>query len=77
MSPDAKSLLKQVRSLRSFPHNTSPASRHLELIAEALAKGETYPMLTEEPEHCAETMLAVLVQLYEAKAANPIAQPVA
>ncbi len=50
---------------------TCPASRHLHLMAEAMAnprkKGLRYPMLLEEPEHCAETMLSVLVSLWEAR----------
>jgi hypothetical protein len=57
--------MRRVNKARDFPRTTCPASRHLHMIAEALAKGEPYPMLTEEPEHCAETMLAVLASLWE------------
>lgn len=50
---------------------TCPATRHPHIMAEALAnprkKGLRYPMLLEEPEHCAETMLAVLACLWEAR----------
>jgi hypothetical protein len=50
---------------------TCASSRHLHIMAEALAnprtKGLRYSMLLEEPEHCAETMLAVLACLWEAR----------
>lgn len=47
---------------------TCPASRHLHLIADALAAGQTYHMLTEEPAHCAETMYSVLESLWKLRA---------
>jgi hypothetical protein len=47
---------------------TDPASRHLHQIADALAQGGPYPMLHEEPGHCAETMLAVLESLWKLRA---------
>jgi len=56
-----------VNRARKFPTNTCPASRHLHLMAEALATGKPYPMLQEEPEHCALTMLAVLESLWKAR----------
>lgn len=34
-------------------------------MAEALAAGERYAMLEEEPQHCAETMLSVLESLWK------------
>lgn len=52
---------------RQFPVNTCPASRHVQLIADALAKGEKYHMLEEEPEHCAESMHSVVASLWEAR----------
>lgn len=58
-------LRRRVDRARRFPDNTCPASRHLHLIAEALATGKPYPMLQEEPEHCAETMLSVLESLWK------------
>lgn len=64
MDKRLRDLLKRVDQARDFPTNTCPASRHLHMIAKALAAGEPYPMLTEEPEHCAETMLAVLESLW-------------
>jgi hypothetical protein len=49
------------------PSTTCPASRHLHMMAEALAAGRPYPMLVDEPQHCAETMLAVLETLWKAR----------
>ena len=60
-------LRRRVNRARNFPVNTCPASRHLHLIADALASGRPYPMLTEEPEHCANSMLAVLESLFKAR----------
>lgn len=56
---------RRVNRARNFPKNTCPASRHLHMIAEALATGKPYPMLQEEPEHCAGTMLSVLESLWK------------
>lgn len=58
---------RRVNRARRFPDNTCPASRHLHLIAERLAAGKKYPMLDEEPEHCAGSMLAVLEALWKAR----------
>ena len=60
-------LRRRVNRARRFPDNTCPASRHLHLMAERLAGKHPYPMLTEEPEHCAGTMLAVLESLWKAR----------
>lgn len=69
MNPDDKARLKNLRRrvnrARDFPANTCSASRHLHLIAERLANGER--MLIDEPEHYAETMLAVLESLWKAR----------
>jgi hypothetical protein len=54
---------------RNFPHNTCPASRHVELMAEALAKGERYAMFEEEPEHCAESLRSVIESLWKLRTA--------
>lgn len=62
-----RNLRRRVANARDFPENTCPASRHLHLMASALATGKNYPMLTEEPTHCAETMLAVLEALWKAR----------
>ena len=47
---------------------TCPASRHLHLMADALAKGETYHLFAEEPVQCAETMYSVLEDLWKLRA---------
>jgi hypothetical protein len=60
-------LRRRVDRARDFPANTCPASRHLHMIAEALATGRDYPMLREEPEHCAASMLSVLESLWKAR----------
>lgn len=62
-----RNLRRRVDRARNFPVNTCPASRHLHIIAECLAKGRPYSMLEEEPEHCAGTMLAVLEALWKAR----------
>ena len=65
IAPELRELVARVDKARQFPGNTCPASRHLHMIADRLARGEPYQMLDEEPEHCAETMLAVLASLWE------------
>ena len=65
IAPDLRELAKRVERARQFPENTCPASRHLHMIADHLARGEAYAMLSEEPQHCAATMLAVLASLWE------------
>ena len=66
---DDKALMKKLRrrvvKVRDFPANTCPYSRHLHLMADALSRGKPYPMLQEEPEHCAAAMLVVLAELWE------------
>jgi hypothetical protein len=65
VAPELQVLAKRVSQARHFPENTCPASRHLHMIADHLARGMDYPMLAEEPQHCAETMFAVLASLWE------------
>jgi len=62
-----ENLRRRVDRARKFPDNTCAASRHLHLIAKALAAGCPYPMLAEEPEHCAASMLSVLESLWKAR----------
>lgn len=61
MNPDDSRRLantrRRVNRARNFPANTCAASRHLHLMANQLAAGQPYPMLQEEPAHCAMTML--------------------
>ncbi len=47
---------------------TCPASRHVQMMAEFIGARKGYAMLSEEPEHCAESMLSVVASLYEARA---------
>lgn len=46
---------------------TCPASRHVHLMADALAAGKPYPMIAEDPEHCAGSLLSVLESLWKAR----------
>ena len=57
--------IQRTERARRSMENTCPASRHLHMIALALAQGKPYPMLSEEPEYCAETMLSVLESLWK------------
>lgn len=58
--------IRRAGEARNFPENTCPASRHLHIMADCLLQGG-YPMLTEEPVHCAESLLAVIASLWEAR----------
>lgn len=64
---EIKNLKRRVSIARWFPHNTCPSSRHLQIMGECLMKKGGYPMLQEEPEHCARFILAVVSALYEAR----------
>lgn len=63
-SPDVQAMEKA----RIGPHVTCPASRHAAMIAEALVKGQAYPMLAEDPAHCGETIAVVVAALWNARA---------
>ena len=67
MSNDLKNLRRRVDRAREFPGNTCPASRHLYMIAEAFATNRPFPMLTDDPKYCAESMLSVLESLWKAR----------
>lgn len=71
LNPHDAAMLRNVRRrvnrARNFPENTCSASRHLHLIAAELAAGRAHPMLQEEPQHCAMTMLSVLESLWKAR----------
>jgi hypothetical protein len=58
---------RRVNRARRFPDNTCPSSRHLHIMADTLASGKPYSMLAEDPEHCAQTMYAVLESLFKAR----------
>jgi hypothetical protein len=64
-----KALRRRVNKARDFPNNTCGASRHLHMIADALSSRKPYPMLQEEPEHCAESIYAVIAALWEIRSA--------
>ena len=71
-SPESKkrlaALKRRVSKARRFPTNTCPASRHLHIMADQLtSKRGIYYMLIEEPDHCAESIYAVLASLWEAR----------
>ncbi len=67
-----KNLRRRVNRARKFPTNTCASSRHLHIMADRLAAGKQYFMFTEEPEHCAMSMYAVLESLWKAR--NEIAR---
>ena len=66
MTPPCSSLGAMQRS-RNFMNNTCPASRHAQLIAEQLYTTGAYPMLQDEPDHCAETIASVVSSLYQTR----------
>lgn len=59
---------RTIRARSLYTSFTCPASRHLHLMADALASGKRYAMFEEEPAHCAETMYAVLESLWKLRA---------
>lgn len=65
---EPKHLLQRIGKARRFPDNTCPASRHVELMARGLLRKQGYPMLQDDPEHCASSMLAAVANLYDARA---------
>jgi hypothetical protein len=67
MDSDTRKLLKRVAAARQFPNNTCGASRHAQMIGEALVKGQPWPMLAEDPGHCGGSILSVVASLYEAR----------
>lgn len=62
-----ENIRRRVARARRFPVNTCPASRHVHTMADALASGRGYPMLQEEPEHCAVSLYSVLESLFKAR----------
>lgn len=59
----------RVDAARNFPKNTCPASRHVQMIGEALAAREKYMMIEEDPEYVGASILSVVASLYESRAA--------
>lgn len=62
-----KALQARVEAARDFPSNTCPASRHVHLMADALADGNVYHMFADEPAHAAVSLYSVLASLWEAR----------
>ena len=58
-----RNLRRRVLTARRNAPYSDPYSRHLHIMADGLLSGG-YPMLTEEPEHCAISILAVLESLW-------------
>lgn len=59
--------LRAMQAARDFPDNTCPASRHVQMIAEALATTGDYPLLREDADHCAGSLASVVASLYVAR----------
>ena len=58
---------KYAAEARDFPYNTCPASRHLEMIADALVDQGSYPMISEDPRHVAGSIYGALGSLWGAR----------
>lgn len=52
---------------RRFPHNTCPASRHVEILADQLLDSGRSAMIESEPENCAVSMHSTVEALYGAR----------
>jgi hypothetical protein len=59
--------IKRMNKARRFLVNTCPASRHVALMAEILAKGKPYQMFADEPEYCADSLASVVASLWIAR----------
>lgn len=59
--------VKSMQESRCFPDNTCPATRHLQIMAEELLQTGNYPMLQEDPSHCASSIASVVSSLYQAR----------
>lgn len=71
LRPDksAKAARKRAYKAKDFPRNTCPASRHVQMLADALYEGKPYPMLTEEPRHVAGSLYSTIASLWESRTA--------
>jgi hypothetical protein len=63
----AKREYRRALRARDFPVNTCPASRHVQMIGEFLARRKRYPMIEEEPEHVAGSLLSTVASLYQCR----------
>ena len=60
-----RKLLKEINEVRNFPKNTCPASRHAFLLGEVLLKGKIPGMIEGDPEHCGESILITVRELWK------------
>lgn len=67
LTADLVKLRRETSKARRFPMNTCPASRHVQIMADVLARGGTYHPFNDEPQHCAESLYAVLAALWAAR----------
>lgn len=58
----------RAESARKHPGVTCPASRHVHMMAENLIKSGYDEIFNNEPDYAAESMLAVVAALWEARA---------
>jgi hypothetical protein len=64
---DPEKIVKGMYKFRNFPDNTCPASRHVQMIAEGLYTTGAYPLLQDDPQHCATSIASVVSSLYQAR----------
>lgn len=64
---DYKSTIANMERVREFPNNTCPSSRHVQMIAEELYTTGGYPMLQDDPQHCAGSIASVVSSLYQTR----------
>ena len=67
MDKYSKREVKRIRKARNFPINTCPASRHTQMMGEAMVRGKPYPMMEEEREYCGGSILSTVASLFEAR----------
>lgn len=70
MDKHTRDAMNRADEMRRFPPNTCPASRHAQMIGEALARRKRYVMLEDEPDHCGGSILSTVASLYEARSEN-------
>jgi hypothetical protein len=65
--PTAADLVAEMDRHRKFPENTCPSSRHVQMIAEALATEGCYGMIEDDPMHVASSLSTVVSSLYQTR----------
>lgn len=66
-TPAAEGIVERLEVARDFPKNTCPASRHVQMIGEALIARQPYAMIEEDPEYVGQSILSVVASLYETR----------